>query len=273
MASISSLMSSSSSSSIYGNRTNNIISGLASGLDTESMIEGLVQSYQQKIAGLQQDRTKLQWQQEAYQSISDKLVEFSRKYTSYTSSTNLLSSSFFTKAVLTSTAGKYADLVTASGKSSSSVTLDGVAQLATAARYTVGNSLGIQSSGGKNIVTGDKVSLDDKTKLSAMDGSLTLTYGNQNVTIDFGELELFADENNKLDTEKLAEAINKKLEEQDITVGGNTYKASECIEVSISEGGTVTLSDKRQWKFLLHGDQSGQRSKRQEQLLQPEYQQ
>lgn len=245
MASISSLMSSSSSSSIYGNRTNNIISGLASGLDTESMIEGLVQSYQQKISGLQQDRTKLQWQQEAYQSISDKLVEFSRKYTSYTSSTNLLSSSFFTRAVLTSTAGKYADLVTASGKSSSSITLDGVAQLATAARYTVGNSLGIQSSGGKNTVTGDKVSLDDKTKLSAMDGSLTLTYGNQNVSIDFGELELFADENNKLDTEKLAEAINEKLGEQDITISGNTYKASDCIEVSISESGTVTLSDKR----------------------------
>ena len=75
MASISSLMGGTSSSgSIYGSRNANIISGLASGLDTETMIEGLVQSYQQKITGLEQDRTKLQWQQEAYQSISDKLV-------------------------------------------------------------------------------------------------------------------------------------------------------------------------------------------------------
>ena len=90
MASISSIMGgSSSTSSIYGSRNTNIISGLASGMDTESMIEGMVQSYQQKIISLQQSKTKLQWQQNAYQSISDKLVEFSRKYSSYGSTTNL----------------------------------------------------------------------------------------------------------------------------------------------------------------------------------------
>ena len=53
MASISSLMGSSSSGSIYGSRNSNIISGLASGLDTEELISGLVQSYQQKIQSLQ----------------------------------------------------------------------------------------------------------------------------------------------------------------------------------------------------------------------------
>ena len=79
MASISSLSSASSSSSIYGNRTYNIISGLASGLDTEELISGAVQGYQQKIQNLQSQTTKLQWQQEAYQSISDKLVEFAVK--------------------------------------------------------------------------------------------------------------------------------------------------------------------------------------------------
>ena len=66
MASISSLMSSGSSSSIYGSRNSNIISGLASGMDTEAMIEGMVQGYQQKITQLGQDRTMLQWQQSAY---------------------------------------------------------------------------------------------------------------------------------------------------------------------------------------------------------------
>ena len=70
MASITSLSSSSSSSSIYGNRTYNIISGLASGLDTEELISGVVQSYQQKIQSLQQKNTKLQWQQESIQSLS-----------------------------------------------------------------------------------------------------------------------------------------------------------------------------------------------------------
>ena len=83
MASISSLMGSSSSGSIYGSRNSNIISGLASGLDTESMIEGMLESYKQKITGLQQNRQSLLWQQEAYQSISDKLVEFSSLFLSF----------------------------------------------------------------------------------------------------------------------------------------------------------------------------------------------
>ena len=44
MASISSLSKSSSSSSIYGNR--NVISGLASGMDTEAMIQNSIIGYQ-----------------------------------------------------------------------------------------------------------------------------------------------------------------------------------------------------------------------------------
>ena len=80
MASIGSLSgSSSSSSSIYGSQTYNIISGLASGLDTEQLITGVVQGYQQKIQSLQKENTSLQWQQDAIQSISDKLVELIKR--------------------------------------------------------------------------------------------------------------------------------------------------------------------------------------------------
>lgn len=181
MASISSLMSSGSSSSIYGSRNSNIISGLASGMDTEAMIEGMVQGYQQKITQLGQDRTMLQWQQSAYQSISDKLVEFSRKYMSYNSpATNLFSASFFNNAILTSANGTYADLVSATGKSSSTIVLNAVAQLAEAARYTHDAS-GLDTSLGK----GEPVKLGEKQPLSTMSGSLTLEYGNKKVTLDF----------------------------------------------------------------------------------------
>lgn len=244
MASIGSLMgSSSSTSSIYGNRTTNIISGLASGLDTEAMIEGLVQSYQQKITGLQQDRTMLQWQQNAYQSISDKLVEFSRKYTSYTSSTNLLSGSFFNNAVLTTTNGTYADLISASGKTSSNVSINAVAQLAAAAKYTVNNKLDGLDSG---VISSDPVTLTDKTTVSTMDGSLTLSYGNQNVTIDFGELELFAkdDDSSLIDMNKLTDAIKQKLSEQEISINGTTYKADEVIGIEFNDKGAISLTDK-----------------------------
>ena len=242
MASISSLMSSGSSSSIYGSRNSNIISGLASGMDTEAMIEGMVQGYQQKITQLGQDRTMLQWQQSAYQSISDKLVEFSRKYMSYNSpATNLFSASFFNNAILTSANGTYADLVSATGKSSSTIVLNSVAQLAEAARYTHDAS-GLDTSLGK----GEPVKLGEKQPLSTMSGSLTLEYGNKKVTLDFGELELFNKADGTLDTAKFQTALQDKLKEQKITTSsGDQVSADTLIDVKVDSNGTVTLSDKK----------------------------
>ena len=241
MASISSLMSSGSSSSIYGSRNSNIISGLASGMDTEAMIEGMVQGYQQKITQLGQDRTMLQWQQSAYQSISDKLVEFSRKYMSYNSpATNLFSASFFNNAILTSANGTYADLVSATGKSSSTIVLNSVAQLAEAARYTH------DASGLGTVGKGQPVKLDEKQPLSAMSGSLTLEYGNKEVTLDFGELELFNKADGTLDTAKFQTALQDKLKEQKITTSsGDQVSADTLIDVKVDSNGTVTLSDKK----------------------------
>ena len=244
MASIGSLTGSTSSGSIYGNRNSNIISGLASGLDTESMIEGMVQGYQQKISGLEQNRTVLQWQQQAYQSISNKLVEFARKYASYTSSTNLLSSSFFNNAVVTTPNGTFSNLVTASGKTSSNVVLNAVAQLATAARYTVNNSLGASAKDGQITVAGEEIDLGKEIQVSTMSGSLTLTYGNQNITLDFGELEDFSGKDGKLDLDKFKEAVEKKLADQKITTSsGNVVSASEVIGVEVGPHG-IGFSDK-----------------------------
>lgn len=241
MASISSLMSSGSSSSIYGSRNSNIISGLASGMDTEAMIEGMVQGYQQKITQLGQDRTRLQWQQSAYQSISDKLVEFSRKYMSYNSpATNLFSASFFNNAILTSANGTYADLVSATGKSSSTIVLNSVAQLAEAARYTH------DASGLGTVGKGQPVKLGEKQPLSTMSGSLTLEYGNKKVTLDFGELELFNKADGTLDTAKFQTALQDKLKEQKITTSsGDQVSADTLIDVKVDSNGTVTLSDKK----------------------------
>ncbi|MCI5690825.1 MAG: flagellar filament capping protein FliD [Clostridiales bacterium] len=256
MASISSLMGgTSASSSIYGSRNANIISGLGSGLDTESMIEGLVQSYQQKITGLQQDRTKVQWKQEAYQSVSDKMVEFYRTYMSfaYNSPTNLFSSSFFNSAVKTSAAGEFANLVSAVGKSNSEIVLNSVTQLAKAARYTTSgtdaliNNSNITVSGGKITATGG--AMVEQTHMSELEGSLTLKYGgnDQTVSIDLGALELMgsnSDGTGKLSPDKLKEAINKQLEKQTLKVGENSKTADEYIDVKVTEKGEISFSDK-----------------------------
>lgn len=252
MASITSLSGSSSSSSIYGNRNYNIISGLASGLDTESLISGLVQSYQQKIQSLKQDRTSLEWQQQAYQSISDKLVEFSRNYTSYVySSTNLLSSSFFTNAVNTTTNGLNSALVSASGKSSSQIVLNSITRLASAARYVssaasnLNSNVDTTSKPGKITITGGELGdLDGSMTLSKLSGTLRLTYGSTSLSLTFSEDEIF-EKNGSFDADAFKEAIVEKLGEKKITTSsGSVMTADSLIDVSVAADGSVTFSDK-----------------------------
>ena len=247
MASVNSLSSSSSSSSIYGNRTYNIISGLASGMDTEELISGVVQSYQQKIQSLQKDHTSLEWKQEAYQSISDKLVEFSRNYTSYVySSTNLLSSSFFNNAVNITTNGTNAALISASGKTSSDVVVNAVRQLATAARYSVNaDSLNgsVSSVDGKTVISGGAMGVnpDDTVTVSNLAGSLTFTYGGKTVSIDLGQREFF-EKDGKFDVTALESAINEKLSEQKISTSGGSGTADQYIGVKVEDDGNGNLS-------------------------------
>lgn len=244
MASVNSVRS--SSSSIYGNR--NVISGLASGMDTESMIENAVSGYKTKISTLQQKRTKVEWQQEVYRSIIGKMASFSDKYTSYASSTNLLSNSFFNQAVKVTATGKYADLVSASGKTSSNVQILGVKQLAKAATYTVsgiGGSRPAATSGidgskpeEKPSFTGSEVNLNTPKELSNVSGSLTIKYGgDRSFTIDFGELDIYTD------AKGLASAIQSKLGEQTMTLSnGTSKKVSEIIKVE-AEGDNIVFSD------------------------------
>ena len=235
MASVNSV--SSSSSSIYGNR--NVISGLASGMDTESMIENAISGYKTKISTLQQKRTKVEWQQEVYRSIIGKMSSFSDKYTSYASSTNLLSSGFFNQAVKVTATGKYADMVSASGKTSSSVQILGVKQLARAATYTV-SGIGGSKSADKPEFTGSTVDLTEKKELSNVSGSLTIKYGgDRSFTLDFGELDIYQN------ADELAKAIQSKLGEQTMTLSdGTSVKVSEKIDVKVNDEGNIEFSEK-----------------------------
>ena len=256
MASLSGVSNNNTVSSLMNSA--NMISGLASGLDTESMIESLVQSYQTKINTLGQKVTKTEWKQDAYRSIIAKMVGFSSKYTSYTSGTNLLSSSFFNSAAKVTTQGLYKDLVSASGKSSSDIALNAVHQLATAAQYRTSSNL--KSGDGSSIEaagSGDLegIDLNGKTTLGTLNGSLSLVYGSQTVSVQFdqvADVEAMEEIQAKLTSEGkpatkadvLAELINQKLADQKISLSnGGTADADDRIEVK-AENGTITFKDK-----------------------------
>lgn len=194
-------LGSSGLSSIYGNR--NVISGLASGMDTEAMIENAVSGYKMKISALQRKQTKVLWQQAAYRGIIDKMANFTQKYTSYTSNTNLLSASFFDNAVKTVTQGTYADKISALGKTTSDVQILGVKQLATAATYKT------EIQGIDGHITGGEVDLAEKIKVSTLSGTVTLSRGNEKVELTFSEDKIYQDQ------AELLEDIKAQLKEAD----------------------------------------------------------
>ncbi len=56
------------------------MSGMVSGLDTESIISAMMTTYQTKIDNQNKKLTKLSWQQEAYQAVAKKMTDFQNKY-------------------------------------------------------------------------------------------------------------------------------------------------------------------------------------------------
>lgn len=254
MASIGGVSGSSGTSSLYNSA--NIISGLASGLDTEGMIESLVKSYQNKIQTLNNKATKLGWKQDAYQSIISKANVFSSKYASYMSGTNLLSASFFNSAVNVKALGKYADNIAASGRTDSDVKINSVKSLATAARYSptagalkdLGGDTYISAVKGADWNSDEGLDLTgDQINLGTLHGSLSFTYGSQTVSISFDEVSDYGKITGSTADEKaksLAKLIEEKLADQSVSLtGGTTASADERIKVGV-EGGKLTFSDK-----------------------------
>lgn len=224
---VSNVSRSSSSSSIYGSRSSNIISGLASGMDTESMIEGMVSGIKSKIDTQKQKQQILLWQQEAYRSISDQLVQISNKYTSYTSATNLMSSAFFQPSIITSL-GKNAGMISASGRTTSDIQISKVENLAKTETVSFNGLNGVSNKSG--IEADNAVDLKGKVDVSNLAGQqLSFEYGNKTFTITFDsdrEYNSLAD---------VADEINKQLGNASISLSdGTSIKMNSKIKAEVS---------------------------------------
>lgn len=232
MANINSLTSNSygnTSTSLYGTR--NVLTGLASGMDTEAMIQNSISGYMMKIASLQQSQTKITWKQDAYRNLIDQMNSIIQKYTSYTSKTNLASNAFFTSARKTEALGAFASAVSATGSSKSDIQINSVRQLATSARYTVDASNldfdAVSEALGKGINWGER------KEVGQINGTMTLKYGNQTIELDFDEKDA-----NIRSAEDLKAAIEKKLSGVNIkNKNGDNIKASSLIKVNVSDDG------------------------------------
>lgn len=236
-------ISSSTASSIRG------YGGLASGLDRDSLIESMTYATTAKIQAQKQKQQKLQWTQTSIRGISDKLIQFSQKYRSYTSSTNLSGSAFFNRTSITAN-GKYADKVsvTGNGSAASNLSISEVKQMAVNASMTMNQSASSQA-----LSTGEVYSnLTKEITVSTLEGqSLTFGYGNKTYGISLTSGTTSDGYTYRYGTaEEAVESINKQLAGVSISSSANTKKSlGDVVEAYVGDGGSV--------QFRTHGDTAG----------------
>lgn len=233
MASIGGLSSSTSNSlsSIRG------YGGLASGLDRDTLIENMTYGTTSKIQAQYQKKQTLQWKQTAIQGISNKLVEFSRKYSSYTSSTNLSAGSFFSRSQITAL-GANSSKISVSGSSSisESVSITGVKQLASNAKMSSKTAVSDQS-----LKTGI-MDTEHTTAVSNLEnGSFTFRYGNKTVGLFLTSGTVDGYTYDYSDADKAVESINKAME--GVGIPGDK-KMSDVMEAYKNSDGEVSFRSK-----------------------------
>lgn len=224
MSSVGSL-SSSTSSSIFN--SSNRITGLASGLDTDALIESMTAATRSKIAKQNQDKQLLQWKMDDYRSISSKLIDFQNKYLSYSSSTNLRSPSFFDESIL-SVLGENSKYVSVSGTSKNidNISIAAVEQLAKNSSYVSSNPVSNQT------LIGDEVKAEAvSTELEGT--SIKISYGSKTYTLSISDLKTSDEvEGDNTITKDLVDKLNAELADIDYSGGG---KLSEKIQFEIDK--------------------------------------
>ncbi len=146
------------------------MSGMVSGLDTESIISAMMTTYQSKIDNQNKKLTKLTWQQEAYQAIAKKMTDFQNKYFDILNKkTYLMGSSTFNKygAKVSSASGASTNGLTVTTTTNSKAATHKFTVLQTAKASTVKGSeitpenfkldidKALQSVGGTDVDNGD----------------------------------------------------------------------------------------------------------------------
>nr|WP_130790043.1 flagellar filament capping protein FliD [Lachnoclostridium pacaense] len=206
--------------SAAGNK--NYISGLASGMDTDSIVESLLMGTQTKIdkqTGLKQ---QLEWKQETYRDLIGKINTFGDKYFSYYGSgqTNLMSPTTF-KTMTGLSSNSAIKISSVSSNAVSSMKVDAVKQLATACTVkTAGTVTGAPV--GKNADFSGFESSIGETK------SFTVTLDGVSRTIDFVvEGTKGADDTTPgtVDVVKTVDNINEALYRNFGTSVGMAFKA------------------------------------------------
>ncbi|WP_373263685.1 flagellar filament capping protein FliD [Hungatella hathewayi] len=244
-------MASVSGASGLGNTSLRGYGGFASGIDRDSIIEQMTMGTQSKITNMKKSMQSLQWKQEVFQTLSDKIIGLNDDYFSYSSPFNLKDSNTFARNLITSLGDeKYTKYVNATGTSSlvDQLSILAVKELASSSvRKSAGNTNGSLDT--------SLESMDDNATLSNLSGS-QLWFGTWNAQdeilenrVKFALPSSYKDADGisrtidytTTDYDTLAKQINAGLKDSTVKLGND--KIADVIEFQYdTASGTMKIN-------------------------------
>ena len=165
----SSTSSTSSTSSLW---SNNRMSGLMSGLDTESLVKSMAANTKNRLNTKKQKLQTLQWKQEAYRSSISKISDFQKKFLDWGSDTSIKANSVMNKYKAESTNDKLA--VSASSSATPATYYISASTAASAAQ--------VKSAGS---ISTDRINLDFSKNVDGKEYTVQMTYNGTTRDVTF----------------------------------------------------------------------------------------
>lgn len=156
------------------------ITGMVSGLDTDSLVEDLMEAEQITLDGLEQEKTYLEWQQEAYREVINEISAFQDTYFSYTSDTNLLSASTFNSNTVSFTDESLSSYLTVSASSSAVQGSYTISNITVATTASTRSTTAVSSE-----VIGETISAD--IVIDSSNNQFEITFNDETVTVTLSE--------------------------------------------------------------------------------------
>lgn len=214
------------------------ITGMYSGLDTDTLVQDMLYPEQEKLDNIYKDETLIQWKYQAYSDIKTQISDFTDKYMSATSDSNVYTTAAYKAYTTNLASNNFVSVTAGSGATAGSHTISSVtmAQAATlSGSKHRSQSASYSGSAGSNMVasaTGTKALQSDAgdvalKDLKYSDGTSVFTFANDSDKLSFSI-------NGKSFVFDQSQTLNDVISEVN---ADSTAKAT----MSLNTDGTVTI--------------------------------
>lgn len=217
------------------------LSGLMSGLDTDTLVKQLTSGTQSKIDKQMQNKQIAAWRQASYREVTKALDEFKSKYfSSATSSSSILSSSFFNSTSIKNSSPFLN--ISGSTVNAKNMMITGISKLAKQAslysQHAVTNG---------NLVTGTIQEV--QTPVSLAGTSVTINYNGKDYAVALDpDFTFNADDDTSAEqVQAIVDSLNYGISKIDGLKGNVSFSTTDGTSVSLNKtfgaAGSVTLKD------------------------------